>query len=103
MFITSKDAIDQMITKGCNFTEIDKVIIKTVIDEIKMEPDHIKCSNCQYWSKQVKLCNNRESFAFIYSCKVKGDDGCNKFTQVKEHYSLKEDNSPLGSNPFMEG
>ncbi len=50
-------------------------VINSIFDDIELR----KCKNCKHWSKQIHMCDNKESFAYRFHATVLKDDGCNNF------------------------
>jgi len=50
-----------------------------VIDKIFNELESRICENCEYWAKDIRMCDNKDSFAYDSKATVVKGDGCNKF------------------------
>ncbi len=51
------------------------------VDKIYDDFDSQICANCKHWDKQIRMCNNKDSFAYDFKATVVQGDGCNKFAR----------------------
>ena len=52
-----------------------------VVDEIYDDFESRICGNCKHWNKQVRMCDNKDSFAYDAKATVVQGDSCNKFEE----------------------
>ena len=55
--------------------------IYNMIDRIYDDFESQTCDNCKHWAKDIRMCDNKDSFAYDSKATVVKGDGCNKWEQ----------------------